>query len=56
MLLEKERREKTININTMRVRLIIIIRYPSKRTSSEKAIDNNIIYPRYKKSYEVNIY
>ena len=56
ILLEEERREKTLDINTVGVGLIAIIRYSSKRTSSEKTIDNNMIYSRYEKGYEADIY
>ena len=40
MLLKKERREKTLDINTINIELIATIRYSSKRILSEKIILN----------------
>lgn len=58
MLLEEERRQKTLDIGTMGtggVGLVTITRHPSKRTPSEKTIVNNMIYPRCGKDHEADI-
>ena len=40
MLLEEERREKTLDIDTMGIGLIATTRHPGKRTPSRKTILN----------------
>ena len=57
MLIEEERREKTLNLNNIEIglELTIIIRYSNKRTSSKKA-SSDIKYIRYRKPYLDNIY
>ena len=58
MLIEEERRKKTLNSNIeIRLGLAIIIRHLNKRIPSEKAIiSSDIKYIRYEKPYLDNIY
>ena len=59
MLIEKERRKKTLDLNNIEIELGLatIIRYSNKRTLSEKAIiSSDIKYLRYRKPYLDNIY
>ncbi|KAF6222411.1 hypothetical protein HO133_001497 [Letharia lupina] len=55
MLLEEERREKTLDTGTVGVGLIATTRHPSKRTPSGKAIDNDVVCPRCGKGHEADI-
>ena len=56
ILLEKERRKKTLDIDTVNIELIATIRYSNKRTSSGKAILNyDVQCSHYKKPHNNNV-
>lgn len=52
MLLEKERYEKSLNFNTVR---LIVMKQNGKRDARKRFIINDIIYSRYEKDYPADI-